>query len=83
VSPRTVTIYTRANCKLCAEAERVVDAVAGGRATIVRVDVDAHPELTDRYTVRVPVVAVDGVELFEYQVEPGALRAALEVATPR
>lgn len=73
----TVTVYTRAGCTLCREAERVVAEVAGGLASIEHVDVDASPELTARYTVRVPVVAVDGVELFEFAVDPEALRAAL------
>lgn len=73
----TVTVYTRAGCHLCREAERVVARVAHGRAEVRLVDIDAHPEITDRYTVRVPVVAVDGAELFEYQVDADALRAAL------
>lgn len=77
MSRRTVTVFTRANCKLCAEAERVVAEAAGERATIVHVDIDAHPDLTDRYTVRVPVVAIDGVEMFEFTVDADDLRAAL------
>jgi glutaredoxin len=73
----SVTVYTRAGCKLCAEAERVVAEVAGGRASVEIVDIDAHPALAERYTVRVPVVAVNGVELFEFHVDPDQLRAAL------
>ena len=75
---RTVTVYTRAGCHLCREAERTVAEVAHGRADVHLIDIDAHPELTERYTVRVPVVALDGEELFEYQVDAEALRAALE-----
>jgi Trk K+ transport system NAD-binding subunit len=41
------------------------------------IDVDADAALRERYTVRVPVVAVDGVELFDYEVDADALRAAL------
>lgn len=77
MSRPTVTVYTRAGCKLCREAERVVAEVAGDLATVEYVDVDADAELTARYTVRVPVVAVDGVELFEFSVDAQALRAAL------
>ncbi len=77
MSGPTVTVYTRAGCKLCAEAEVIVAAVAAGRASVERVDIDAHPELTARYTVRVPVVAIDGVELFELQVDADQLRGAL------
>lgn len=72
-----VTVYTRATCGLCREAEAVVAAVAAGRADVEHVDIDQDPSLTDRYTVRVPVVAVDGEELFEYVVDAAALRDAL------
>ncbi len=76
----TVTVYTRTNCGLCRRAEAVVVRVARGRADVELVDVDSDPELVARYTVRVPVVAIDGRELFEYEVDPRALRAALHGA---
>ena len=73
----SVTVYTRAGCTLCAEAERVVAEVARDWASIELVDVDADPDLTARYTFRVPVVAVNGVERFELFVDAEELRAAL------
>lgn len=72
-----VTVYTRATCGLCRQAEAVVAEVAAGRAHVEHVDIDRDATLTERYTVRVPVVAVDGDELFDYVVDPGALRDAL------
>lgn len=57
--------------------------VAGRGADITVVDIDADPELVDRYTVRVPVVAVDGVEIAEYHVDPRVLRAQLRAARRR
>jgi glutaredoxin len=74
---RTVTVFTRAGCKLCREAERIVAEVAHGRAAVELVDIDTDPAITERYTIRVPVVAVDGQELFEYHVDAEALRRAL------
>ena len=74
----TVTLYTRVGCHLCEEAERVLQRERA--ATPFRldlVDVDRDPELARRYGVRVPVVAVDGVELFEYEVPVDLLRARL------
>ena len=74
----TVTLYTRAGCHLCEEAERVL--VAERAATpfrLVLVDIDRDQDLRRRYGVRVPVVAVDGEELFEYQVPADLLRARL------
>jgi glutaredoxin len=75
---QAVTLYTRAGCHLCEHAEQVL---RNEQRTIpfalVKVDIDENPELARRYGVRVPVVAVDGVELFEYEVPPDLLRAHL------
>ncbi len=76
--PRVV-VYTRQGCGLCEAAERQVVAEAG-RADVELVDVDADPELQRRYHVRVPVIAVDGVEVAEVQVAPGTIRAAVRAA---
>lgn len=46
-------------------------------AEVVLVDIDDDPDLQRAYNVRVPVVAVDGVEVAEAIVEPGVVRAAL------
>jgi len=73
----TVTVYTRRGCHLCDEAIAVVRSVADGRAEVELIDIDADPRLIERYTVRVPVVAVDGVEIAEYQIAPEQLDAAL------
>lgn len=73
----TITLYSRQGCHLCAEAEVVVRELAGEHHRVAVVDIDTDPALHDAYTVRVPVVAVDGVEVAQYQVDPTALAAAL------
>ena len=74
----TLTLYTRVGCHLCEEAERVLRAeqAAAGFA-LELVDVDGDPELARRYGVRVPVVALDGEDLFDYEVPVDLLRARL------
>ena len=75
----TVTVYTRAGCHLCEEAKRVVRAeqATDGGFRLELVDIDRDPELVRRYGVRVPVVAVDGEDLFEYEVPADLLRVRL------
>ena len=76
-----ITLYTRAGCHLCEEAERVLRAEqAATPFRLELVDIDRDPELARRYGVRVPVVAVDGEDLFEYEVPPDLLRARLSRA---
>ena len=73
-----VTLYTRADCHLCEQAETVVAAVAAELGATWRgVDVDADPEDRAEYGDLVPVVLVDGIVLAYYRVEPDRLRQAL------
>lgn len=74
----TITVFTREGCHLCEEAIAVVQRVARGRAHVELVDIDADPQLAARYTVRVPVVALDGREIADYQIAADQLRSALD-----
>jgi glutaredoxin len=78
--PAQVTVYTRENCHLCAEAIDTVERVASSCARSVEidtVDVDADPDLRERYGERVPYVTVDGRPRFKYRVDADELRAIL------
>jgi glutaredoxin len=75
----TVTIYGKAGCCLCDEARAVVASVrAQSPFELEEVDVSLDPRLNHRYGERIPVVAVDGAELFEYHVDASELRRALD-----
>jgi glutaredoxin len=74
-----VTIYGKPGCHLCDEARAVVHSVAEPRGVPVEeVDVSVDPGLHNRYGERIPVIAIDGEELFEYFVDPGVLRERLD-----
>ncbi|MGS0687585.1 glutaredoxin family protein [Nakamurella sp. GG22] len=73
-----VTVYTRVDCSLCAEAIAQVEAItAETGAEWTTVDVDADLDDRAEYGDRVPVILVDGVEHGYYRVEPDRLRRAL------
>ena len=74
---RQITLYTRVGCHLCEEAEAIIRRLAAPGDRVTLVDIDADPSLTDPYTVRVPVVEVDGVEVAQLQVNEAALAATL------
>jgi glutaredoxin len=71
-----VVVYTRRGCGLCRRAEELVRREARG-AVVSTVDIDTDPVLVERYTVRVPVVTVDGREVAELEVAPGEVRRAV------
>jgi len=60
-----VVLYTRQGCHLCDEALAVL--VRHGLAPRL-VDIDADPELHERYNECVPVVEIDGRERFRGRV---------------
>ena len=71
---RRVTLYGRAGCCLCDEARAVVAGVRRHHPfALEEVDVSLDPVLERRYGERIPIVAVDGEEAFEFRVDPGDL----------
>ena len=75
----SVTLYGKPGCHLCDEARAVVgEAVAGRAVDLEEVDVTLDPALERRYGERIPVLAVDGEELFEYFVDGRVLAERLD-----
>jgi glutaredoxin len=72
----TVTIYTRARCGLCRQAEQLAHLEAKGHILLL-IDIDADPDLQRQYNIRVPVIMVDGTEIAEGGLAPGLLTRAL------
>ena len=74
----TITLYGKPGCHLCQEARAVVEQVRIERPfELVEVDVSLDPRLHARYGERIPVLELDGDELFEYAVDPDLLRKRL------
>ena len=73
-----MTLYSRPGCGLCDEARDVVQGVRQ-RADfdLEEVDISGDDALELAYGIRIPVVAVDGEELFEIAVDPRAFEAAV------
>ncbi len=75
----TVVLYARQGCRLCDEARVVIETVRTQVSfTFEEVDIEGDDALLRDYGIRIPVVAVDGEELFEISVDPAALRAAVQ-----
>ena len=74
-----VTLYGKAGCCLCDEAKEVLADVRAERPfELEEVDVSLDPALNHQYGERIPVVAVEGEELFEYHVDRQLLRQRLD-----
>jgi glutaredoxin len=72
----TVTLYTRPGCHLCDDARAVIERVRE-RAPfqLVEIDIESDDALHRAYLERIPVVELDGEELFEHFVDEATLAA--------
>lgn len=71
-------MISRRDCGLCDEARSVIEAEVSDGLGFEETFVDGDDELEREYGLRVPVVLIDGVEQFEYRVDPSRLRALLQ-----
>ena len=66
-----LVLYSRPGCHLCDEARQVLERVGH---PFTEVDIESDDELFKRYLERIPVVALDGAELYDFHVDEGDLR---------
>ena len=78
-----VTLYGKPGCHLCEEAREVVLSVRLEREfELAEVDITLDPGLNRAYGERIPVVAVDGEDVFEYVVDRQVLKERLDRVIP-
>jgi glutaredoxin len=66
-----VVLYTRPGCHLCDVAREVIAAERSRRIfEFEEIDISLDDSLEKELGIRIPVVAVDGEERFEVEVDP-------------
>jgi len=81
----TFTLLIRAYCHLCDDMRTALQPLVSRLGVeLVEIDVDAHPELEQRYGDLVPVLLAGDVdtgrELCHYHLDHGAVRCALNAS---
>jgi glutaredoxin len=71
---RRITLYGRDGCHLCDEARAVLERIG---EPFEEVDIESGDELLKRYLERIPVIALDGDELYDFFVDEQDLRRRL------
>ena len=73
-----VLMYSRPGCGLCDEARAVILRERERTPFTYReLDISGDDRLELEYGIRIPVVLVDGEELFEIRIEPASLAEAV------
>ena len=74
-----ITLYTKSDCHLCVEARVALLKVQSDlEFELSELDITTDEVLHRAYFERIPVVALEGEELFEYFVDEHALRRRLK-----
>ena len=84
MSTPTLTLYSRPGCHLCDDARAALERVrARAPFTLREVNIETDDSLHSRYLERIPVVALDGSELYDFFVDEVELRARLDARVRR
>ena len=70
----TLVLYGRPGCHLCDDARAALERVGH---PFEEVDIEADDALLARYLERIPVIALDGAELYDFFVDEADLRTRL------
>ena len=74
----TVTLYGRPGCHLCDDALAVLERIRSDTPFELRtVNIEDDDALLRAYLERIPVVCVDGEEVYDFHVHEADLRARL------
>jgi glutaredoxin len=82
--PLEVTLYTRPGCHLCEEAKLLIaPLLAEFGARLREVNIDADPELHERYNLDVPVIFLADRKLAKHRIDLSQFRRQLQEARLR
>jgi glutaredoxin len=70
----TLVMYGRPDCHLCDDARAVLQRIG---APFTEIDIESDDELFKRYLERIPVIALDGEELYDFFVDEDDLQRRL------
>jgi glutaredoxin len=75
---REIVLYGRPGCHLCDDARVVLERIRAELPfALVERDIEADDALLRAYLERIPVIALDGEELFDFFVDERELRRRL------
>jgi len=79
-----ITIYQRDGCHLCEVAQTELIALQGEfQFELLEVDIESSEELHARYLERIPVIALEGEELYDFEINLPDLKSRLLAISAR
>jgi len=76
-----VTLYSKPGCHLCEEMKsEIARANCAEAYDLQEVNIESNPELFARYRFDIPVLLIDGVEMFRHRLTAAAFRERISRA---
>jgi glutaredoxin len=70
-----VIVYSRPGCHLCDEAKAAIqNSNCADRYTLEEVNIESDNQLLKKYSYDIPVITIDGEEVFKHRVDPEEFR---------
>ena len=75
-----VIVYSRPGCHLCDDAKLAIETSGcSDRFTLQEVNIESDEELLRKYQYDIPIVLIDGVEVFRHRVDKDQFRGLVQV----
>ena len=79
-----ITIYQRDGCHLCEIASAQLEQLQGEyEFELEQIDIDSDDDLHRLYLERIPVIALDGEELYDFEIDLQDLKSRLFAISAR
>ena len=76
-----VIIYSKPGCHLCDDAKTAIQAAGCDEEYgLEEINIETDPDLLRRYRFEIPVITIDGVEVFSNRVSPEEFKKAIRAA---
>ena len=73
-----LVLYSKPGCHLCERMkEEMSKAACGDLYTLKEIDIESDPDLFQRYRFEIPVLLINGVEVFRHRLRAEEFRAYL------
>jgi glutaredoxin len=79
-----VVIYSKPGCHLCDEAKETIERIAseagyarGVNYSLEEINIESEPSLFENYKHDIPVILLNGIELFRHRVQREKFLASL------
>jgi hypothetical protein len=73
-----IEMYSRPGCHLCDDAKAVIEPFSRTYPLELTVtDVDSNPALREAYGTEIPIILINGTEVFRHRIDPDALERKL------